>query len=65
MRGRARERVRIRGWSAGAPGEGRVWTPTGSGDLAIERDADSRVFELELGDHGWARLEVGEIWRTR
>ena len=61
VRGSPRERVRIRGWSANALAEGRVWTPTGSGDLALERDAVSGVFEFELqvGERGWAQVEVG------
>jgi len=61
VRGSARERVRIRGWSATPLGGGRVWTPTGSGDVALERDASSGVFELEveMGERGWAQIEVG------
>jgi hypothetical protein len=61
VRGSARERVRIRGWSATPLGGGRVWTPTGSGDVALERDASSGVFELEveMGERGWAQVEVG------
>jgi hypothetical protein len=61
VRGSARERVRIRGWSANALGRARVWTPAGSGDLALERNAASGVFELELevGERGWAQVEVG------
>ena len=60
VRGGARERVRIRGWSANPLGGGRVWTPTGSGDLALERDAASGVFELELelGERGWAQVQI-------